>query len=442
MKNAIITFVLLFFAGVSWSGPVSVYGALNACKTSDGKGRLCGSGSYANTPVQIRGVSFGWSNTGWESAAFFNEATVNAMIDGWMAEIIRAPYGQFNDVNKTRVKTVIDAAIVKDVYVIIDFHSHNAHNQTSTAKTFFTEMAQEYGDKDHVIFEIYNEPNCKNGEEQCQAADRTTWTEIKPYADEIIEEIRKYSSNLIVVGTPQWCQLVDAGVSNPITKSNIAYVLHFYAQSHLLGNTQSATSFQSRINNVLNAGYPVFASEYGTTDAGGGQKPNNYNTHSEANANAWHTYMDENQISNVAWNINDKYEGSAFFGTNSGTTSSANRFQQTAENFVNESMMTESGKYIFNKLKNYASSAPWRQVSPVLSINHKHGNNLFFANSTLNLELAENSNLDVFDLRGNKVFSANLTGGTHKVSLNNLSKGVYFAVAKSASWKQTLRIVR
>ncbi|MDR3000147.1 MAG: T9SS type A sorting domain-containing protein [Fibromonadaceae bacterium] len=70
------------------------------------------------------------------------------------------------------------------------------------------------------------------------------------------------------------------------------------------------------------------------------------------------------------------------------------------------------------------------------------GGNLFFANSSLNLELASNTVVQIFDLRGNRVLTMNLTSGSHAVSLDNLPKGVYFAVAKSASWKQSIRIVK
>ena len=327
-------------------GPVSYYGKLQASGN-----RLVGSKTGAATPVQVRGVSLGWSNTGWESAAFFNATTVNAMVDDWKAEIIRVPYGENDASNKARIKTAIDAAIAKDVYVIIDYHSHNAHNETAAAKTFFSEMAQTYGSTDHVIFEIYNEPVCSNGASSCTAAQRTTWTQIKTYASEIITEIRKSSTNLILVGTPSWDQDINVAASGPISDINVAYVFHFYAYTHPLSD------FQSKLNTTLNASLPVFVSEYGTTHADGGGGTN-YNTHSAANTNAWHTFMDNNKISSCAWNVNDKYEGSAFFGT-----SSTGRFTQSAANFSNTSMMTASGQYIFNKLRTYAETAAWRSGS-------------------------------------------------------------------------------
>ncbi|MDR0517596.1 MAG: glycoside hydrolase family 5 protein [Fibromonadaceae bacterium] len=328
-------------------GPVSYYGKLKASGN-----KLVGSKTGAT--VQMRGVSLFWSNTGWGGDKFFTANAVNAMVDDWKAEIIRVPIGYSEDggystdaSNLARVKTAIDAAIAKDVYVIIDWHSHNAHNELAAATTFFEEMAKTYGANNHVIFEIYNEPNCSDGSNNLGCT-KTTWTQIKTYANSIISTIRQHSDNLILVGTPSWNQDVDVAASSQVSdsKSNIAYVFHFYAYTHPL------TYFQSSINAVLNAGYPVFVSEYGTTHADGGGG-NNYNTHDATSANAWHAYMDSKYISSCAWSVNDKYEGSAFFGTSSTT-----RFNMSS--WTSTSSMTASGQYIYNKLNAYANSAAWR----------------------------------------------------------------------------------
>ena len=321
---------------VGSGGPVSRYGKLQASGN-----KLVGS-KTGSTAVQVRGVSLFWSNTGWGGDRFFNATAVNAMVDDWKAEIIRVPIGYSENggyatdaSNLTRVKAAINAAIAKDVYVIIDWHSHNAHNELSAATKFFTEMAQTYGSNDHVIFEIYNEPL------------DISWATIKTYASSIISTIRQHSNNLILVGTPNWDQDVNVAASSPISDANVAYVFHFYAYTHPL------SSFQSKIKTVLDANLPVFVSEYGTTHADGGNPDDgNYNTHSASNTNAWHTFMDNNKISSCAWSVNDKYEGSAFFGTTKNGT-----FSQTAANFSNTSMMTASGKYIYEKLNSYATGS-------------------------------------------------------------------------------------
>jgi len=317
----------------SGAGPVPYYGKLKASGNKI-------VGSKTGTAVQVRGVSLFWSNTGWGGDRFFTATTVNAMVDSWKAEVIRVPIGYSEDggyktdaSNLTRVKTAIEAAIAKDVYVIIDWHSHNAHNETSAATAFFKDMAQTYGSKDHVIFEIYNEPL------------DIPWSTIKTYASSIISTIRQYSDNLILVGTPKWDQDVNVAATSPISDNNIAYVFHFYAVEH------TRALYESNLNAVLSANLPIFVSEYGTTEASGD------GAHSATNTDAWHSYMDANKISSCAWSVNDKRESSAFFGVGTFDMSS----------WTNTSSMTASGAYIFNKLKTYANSAPWRNGSVIVS---------------------------------------------------------------------------
>ncbi|MDR0517792.1 MAG: glycoside hydrolase family 5 protein, partial [Fibromonadaceae bacterium] len=120
-------------------GPVAVYGRLKAC-TISGKGQVCGSGSYASQAVQVKGVSLFWSNTGWGGEKFFTASTINTLVDDWKAEIIRVPIGyaesggyKTDASNLTRVKTAVNAAIARGVYVIIDWHSHDANNELTAA---------------------------------------------------------------------------------------------------------------------------------------------------------------------------------------------------------------------------------------------------------------------------------------------------------------------
>jgi len=430
IKNIIA--IVAFSAVFLFAGPVSYYGELKASGN-----KLIG--SKTGNPVQVKGVSLGWSNSNWESEAFFNANTVNAMVDGWKAEVIRTPYGEDNASNLARVKVAVDAALAKDVYVVIDWHSHSAHSQTATATKFFSQMAREYGDKDNVIFEIYNEPTAANG---------GTWTNIKNYANTVVDTIRKYSDNLIIVGTPNWCQDIDVVASSPITGSNrgnIAYVLHFYARSHNLTSGTSAGTkkvFRTAILEVLNANLPVFVSEYGTTDADGGD-PNkgNYNSHNDANSNAWHTFMDEHKISSVAWNVNDKYEGSAFFGTNSATTSTANRFNQSnSANFTNQNMMTNSGKYIYNKLLAWANVAEWRNPPASISPKPIASRNIFVTNNSIVMQNSDAAELQIFNLQGNLLRKVNVGKGSHTVSLYDMPKGLYILKVSINNQMQVLNV--
>ena len=324
-------------AGVS---PVAYYGKLQASGN-----KIVGS-KTGSTAVQVRGVSLGWSNTGWESAGFFNAATVNAMVDGWKAEIIRVPMGyaasgvgEYNGSylydksgNMSRVKAAINAAIAKDIYVIIDWHTHTFN--ATDASAYFEEMASTYGSYPNVIFEIFNEPL------------EVSWSSIRTYATTVISAIRKYSSNLILVGTPKWDQEVDSALDNPLADGNIAYVLHFYAASHPLNGGSYTPNFASKINAVRSAGYPVFVSEYGTVSADGN------GSHNETASNTWMTFLNNNSISYCAWHVNNKSEGSAFFKPSFSPSASAA--------WTNTSNMTTSGQYIYSNLVSWSSNAPWR----------------------------------------------------------------------------------
>ena len=90
--------------------------------------------------------------------------------------------------------------------MIIDWHSHHAHDYEAEAIAFFEEMAQTYGEHPNVIYEIYNEPM------------QISWSNtVKPYSESVIAAIRSIDpDNLIIVGSPTWSQDVDVVAQDPI----------------------------------------------------------------------------------------------------------------------------------------------------------------------------------------------------------------------------------
>ncbi|MCL1957201.1 MAG: cellulase family glycosylhydrolase [Fibromonadales bacterium] len=449
LQFAKILVFLLGIASFSFAGPVSVYGALKAC-TIDGKGRICGSGLYANTAVQVKGISLGWSNTGWESAAFFNANTVNALVDGWKSEVIRVPIGysenngyKTDPSNLTRVKTAIAAALEKDVYVIIDWHSHDAHNELSVATTFFEDMIQTYGaNNDRIIYEIYNEPKS------------IKWETVKTYADNIIGKIRaKGANNLILVGTPEWSARPNQADGNYLSDPNVAYVFHFYAAYHKMDGTGGPgnPTYSAGITTVLNAGKPIFVSEYGTVmNSGNG-------AHDPASTNAWYKFMDDNGISSCAWQVSWKNETSALFAT----SFKDNLATRPISDFTNKSNMKESGQFIYDMLISHATTAPWlnsplqpsssseeapssssssEDETPIVLPQIVHSNALNLANNGVNLQVVRDASLKVFDLKGNVVRSMKFKQGSYNVSFGDLPKGLYIVKAQFGSQKEILRI--
>ena len=243
-----------------------------------------------NEPVCFAGNSFFWSNDNWGGERFYKFEVVSWLKLDWKATIVRAAMGvedpggylDNNVSNKNRVITIVDAAIDEGLYVIIDWHSHHAENNTNEAVSFFEEMADLYGEYDNVIYEIYNEP-----------LDVSWSATIKPYADSVISAIRAIDpDNLIVVGTPEWSQRVDLAAADPITNySNIAYTLHFYTIYH-------QQWLRDRASAALDDGIALFITEWGSIGY----------SQVDSEANEWMTWCFENKISHCNWAVNDKEE--------------------------------------------------------------------------------------------------------------------------------------
>ena len=303
-------------------GPVSQYGQLMAGKNSQGQGRIYGGceGVKDGAEVQVRGMSLYWSLMP-QAVEFWSEEGVTTMVRDMNIQIVRAAmatgnedwsngykgYGSDPTTQKNLMKTVVEAAIKNDIYVIIDWHSHNANEQTESAKSFFKEMAQTYGKYDHVIFELFNEPT------------DIAWGTIKNYADQVVSVIREYSDNLILVGTPKWDQNPQAAIGNEVSdpKKNTAYTLHYYANSHCWSGSYDWGGACEGTNGeqAINAGLSVFVSEWGTGTADGGGTPD------QGRNKSWQEYVDKHKLSWANWSASKISEGTAAF-TGSATKSS------------------------------------------------------------------------------------------------------------------------
>ncbi len=276
-------------------------------------------GSKTNEVVRVTGMSFFWSN--W-SQKYYKPEYVDLMMDDFGCEVVRCSYGiQDDGVPYDRsceplIEDVIEAAIDRGLYVLVDWHSHGAHKNPDEAVTYFSKLAEKYGEYDNIIFEIYNEPM------------NVGWNEIKEYAEIVIPAIREHSDNLIIVGTPNWSQQVMDAANNPVTGENIAYALHFYAGTHkewLRNNADSA----------IEAGIPLFVTEWGSVNADGNGGVNDESTQE------WFEWIDKNQLSSCNWAINDKDEGSSIF--------------------VKDSEYSETGLYIKALIDERTKDAPWRE---------------------------------------------------------------------------------
>jgi endoglucanase len=242
-----------------------------------------------NNPIVLRGMSFGWHSM---CARFYNEKAVAWLKKDFNCNVVRAAMGielgqmsymkepQFS---KEKIEAVIKGAIKSDIYVIIDWHSHNVN--LKEAKEFFAEMSKKYAKYPNVIYEIFNEP------------DHETWPEIKAYAEEVIKVIRENDpNNIILIGSPHWDQDVNLPAADPIKGySNLMYTMHFYAATH-------GKELRDKTDEAIKSGLPIFISESAGMEATG-DGPLNYQ--------AWQEYIDwmeERKLSWITWSISDKDE--------------------------------------------------------------------------------------------------------------------------------------
>ena len=314
-------------------GPVSTYGELKAAMINN-KGQLVGScPQYSENPVQVKGLSLYWSSGAEESTVFYSEKGINHLVDDMKIEVVRFAMGVSNpefDNNrgyitggetkqKAMLKAVVNAAIEKDIYVIIDWHIESGEGYTDKAVDFFKYAAETFGSYNNVIFEVWNEP--KDGATMSQVAD---------HANKVIAAIREAGSdNLVLVGSPEWSSHPEqcAAASIVDSKKNYACTLHFYAATH----PADGNSYDKRAEEALEK-VPVFATEWGSVESTGRGNP------SSSASDKWVSWMSQNGVSWAYWNASAVKENQQTSAT----------FENTA--FDNGFTLSESGKYISAKL--------------------------------------------------------------------------------------------
>lgn len=303
-------------------GPVSEYGALHAgyiindgcgsstevCDPLPSPGAILG--SWNGSPVSVQGMSLTWSQYWPYGSSFYGGSYIDTLVGAWHVELVRAamgvvpPWGHFSYMKnpayfESQMDTVVQAAIRNDIYVLIDWHSEGGYfncihpGQTpklkfndnkecftaADAAKFFGKMAERYGKYPHVIFEIYNEPVAES------------WDDLKAYADTVITEIRKYSNNLVIMGTPQWSSQAGDAIKNPIQDKNVAYSYHFYADIH---KTDEHTASSQK---AIDAGLPVFITEWGGIDKIFS------NASQKEQLEKFLTWRNKNKLSSAKWDV-------------------------------------------------------------------------------------------------------------------------------------------
>ncbi len=313
------------------SASVSIEEKTEPAKKGTAKGTLHVSGaSLLNDKdeiIQLKGLST--HGIAW-FPDYINKNFFTELSQTWNCNVIRiamytAEYGGFcSGGDKDNLLSMIDNAVTYatdlDMYIIIDWHilsDSNPNTNKTEALAFFKNVSEKYASNSHVLYEICNEPNGS-----------TTWKDIKNYALEVIPVIRENSpDSIIIVGTPTWSQEVDKAAADPIIEyDNIMYALHFYADTH-------KDSLRKTLENAVNAGLPIFVTEYGICDASGSGAIN------ESEAGKWMSLLNRYSISSCAWNISNKSETSAIFKSSCTKTYG-----------FTDSDLSDSGKWVFEML--------------------------------------------------------------------------------------------
>jgi endoglucanase len=300
MKKMITNLVLtaIFFTCIT---------ATFAQNAVDQYGRLQVYGSHVcaqdGEQISLIGMSFFWSN--W-SAQYYNATTVDYLVDEFKVSVIRAahgvPHDQGEQGNWASIEAVVDAAINRGIYVIIDWHTEgDAWPHHAKAVAFFTHMAQKYGNSPNVIWELWNEPTGQSV------------SSIRDWCQNLAGVIRRYDpDNLIICGSGTWSQYPN---SYTISDPNVAYTFHGYFDDPANG-ANHRQQFYKNVDAAMNQGSAVFVTEFGA----------NYGSTSGSSE-----IMDaclERKISMCAWSVNDKVEPWSIFTSGiSGLTAIGNFYK-------------------------------------------------------------------------------------------------------------------
>ncbi len=275
-----------------------------------------------NKPYQLYGMST--HGVAWYPQ-YIKKETFQTLRDDWNTNCVRlALYtyeynGYCSGGKKNSLKNYIykgiDYATELGMYVIVDWHVLNDKNPEiyrEEARAFFEEVSAKYKKHKNIIYEICNEPN-----------GQTSWADIVSYANYVIPAIRKNNKKaIVIVGTPSWCQKIDEAQDWPLKYNNVMYAVHFYANTH-------RQSLRTKVQNAVDAGLPVFVSEFGTCNASGDGVFNKEETIE------WLNLLDENNISYFNWSLSNKKEIAS--ALKSGCTKTSN---------WTSSDLTESGNFI------------------------------------------------------------------------------------------------
>lgn len=222
--------------------PIEVYGDLNVYQKY-----LTDSDFRA---INLDGVCINSLNY---SNGFINDATINTLVNDWGCDVLRfsmnveediGGYASNPDVKFAEACSVIDMCIANGCYVIIDWNLVSGCNPAEyedLATDFFSRLAAIYTDVPNVIYEISSGASFASGtqeetdeetdEDEYQVSTDVWDDEIRPYSASLIESIREYDSDcVIIVQTPVQGDCLSDVANNPLEYSNIIYSISIFGE--------------------------------------------------------------------------------------------------------------------------------------------------------------------------------------------------------------------
>jgi endoglucanase len=183
------------------------------------------------------------------------------------------------------LRPVVDHCKDKGVYAILDWHyidDTTQHRQTT--EQFWRYVSAKFAGDSHVLFELYNEP-INNGDWSSVRVDMQSWYDL----------VRQSApDNLVLVGTPNWCQNVGPTADNPVDGTNIAYVAHMYPMHW------KSQDLRNQITTAA-AKHPVFMSEWGFQPNAPGDSTGIVDGTATSYGNPFKEFVEQNKTSWTVW---------------------------------------------------------------------------------------------------------------------------------------------
>ncbi|WP_159076985.1 glycoside hydrolase family 5 protein [Halococcoides cellulosivorans] len=188
---------------------------------------------------------------------------------------------QLRDYIDTHLRPVVDTVAANNVYCILDYHRHWkplewAEGQTGPINQdlheegllFWDVVAEEFGDEDHVLFEVYNEPTepALYGGQPSDTWVCDLWSLFKEQVQPWVDTIREHSGNHVIVGSPGWSQHIQGVLCEEFDGGNLSYTYHIYAGHAVSQNQGWALGEESAKGGGTYGVYeqvPMFVTEFG-----------------------------------------------------------------------------------------------------------------------------------------------------------------------------------